>query len=457
MADWLEGLALLVLLAGLLAAPMLLAGVSAEGMFVVRSSVLISLIFSLLGYAIKGQWRLPPWWMLLALGIYIAAAGISTVRVGLFLAYEELFNIVIYALAFLLIVHLVNSHKRVQWLLVAVGLIGLSMGVYGVMQINGIELTPRLSSGFSRKISSFYFNQAHYGGLLALMIPMVWGFFLYATRWFPRLFWLGLFVLLSVNLLFTSSWDAMPFTFVGFALVSLVWAFERRNYLRLGLVMAVIAGGVAAGGWVFTQRPALVEQLVGQPKEVWVKYLNGTLETRLDIYEGTVKTFQESPVWGVGPFQVINHLTLYRAPTVAEGRITHKFVNYAHNDYLEVLSQVGIVGFVGWFGLILAIIFYRTKVSRLVAVGTLGGIVALLLHGLSDSNFTVIPATVLLAWCLMGLRACDTIQVVVPSGAKVGSKTTQLTAKPDEVSPSAQKEKQPARDSSSDDFEEITF
>lgn len=393
----------------------------------------------------------------------------STLRVGYFLAFEELFNMACYALAFVLMVHLGATRSRIQWILITLGLLALGVGIYGVMQIAGIELTSRLSSGSARKISSFYYNQAHYGGLMTLLIPMSWGFFLYATRWFPRLFWLGLFGLLSVNLLFTSSWDAMPFTFAGWALVSLIWAFEGRRYLRAGLVALLIGGLVGLGGWTFTQRPAVVERLIGQNPETLTKYLNYMWGTRLDIFEGAYKSFQESPVWGVGPFQAINHYTLYRAPTAAEGRITHKFVNYAHNDYLEMLSQIGLVGFVGWLGLIVFVLFHRSRGSRLVSVSILGGIVALLLHGITDSNFTVIPATALLAWCLMGVRVgqptlAQTLSVRADSTRVVSNMPVQTpnpVTRPSAVSKTLPTPHLSPVDSEPtallDDFEEINF
>lgn len=68
--------------------------------------------------------------------------------------------------------------------------------------------------------------------------------------------------------------------------------------------------------------------------------------------------------------------------------------DHAHNDYLELLTDGGIIGFVlaGWF--VFAVIRAgwkmigrrRDRYARLVSIGALSGIVAMLIHSISDFN-----------------------------------------------------------------------
>ena len=460
-AVWLEGLALILLLAGMVGTPIISGGTTAEGIFAARAGVLVALLVSLVAFVLKGGWRWPPLLLGLPLAIYLLAATASTLQAGYFLAAEELFNILSYALGFVLMVHLVNSPKRVQWVLVAVGLLVLALGVYGVLQMFGVEFTKRMMAGNARKISSFYFNQAHYGGMLALLLPLGWAMFLYATRWFPRVFWLLATGLLGVNLLFTSSWDSMIAAAGGLVLVSLIWAGHKRNYLRLVGVAALIALVVSGGFWLFTQRPVVVERVIGLKPQVLVTYLERVIRERMQINVTTLKSFEESPWLGVGPAQLANHNTQYRSETVAEAKVTHIFINYAHNDLLQVLSETGIVGLLGWAGFVLMGLFYGSRLSPMIAVGVFGGIVAMLLHSFTDSNMTVIAGNALLAWGLLGLRVCNPSLETKVQSAQVQTpvQTQPRPQTPAPVYATSLAKQQPASKSSEtlDDFEEQVY
>lgn len=68
--------------------------------------------------------------------------------------------------------------------------------------------------------------------------------------------------------------------------------------------------------------------------------------------------------------------------------------DHAHNDYLELLSDGGVIGFIlaAWFVVAVlragwkAIGRRRDRYARLVGIGALSGIVGMLIHGISDFN-----------------------------------------------------------------------
>jgi O-antigen ligase len=87
-------------------------------------------------------------------------------------------------------------------------------------------------------------------------------------------------------------------------------------------------------------------------------------------------------------------------------------VDYAHNDYLQTLAELGIVGFALGLALVWRIL---TRVVRLalfhqespgweLALGLAGAIAALLLHSLTDFNLYIPANALTLAW-LCGLAA----------------------------------------------------
>jgi O-antigen ligase len=89
-----------------------------------------------------------------------------------------------------------------------------------------------------------------------------------------------------------------------------------------------------------------------------------------------------------------------------------QFVNHAHNDYLELASDLGIpmaAVFFGSTGALLVRVARKAASSevsfeRAMALGYLGSITAMLLHSLADFNL-YIPANALVFSLILGLAA----------------------------------------------------
>lgn len=402
--NWLEDIAAILLLVVLVATLVVSAGTSTIGLAVFRIGVLFTALVTTLAYGLSGRWNRPSWILVLALSLYTGVALLSAIKIASYSAWQEMFNIGCYSIAFLISAHLFADPRRKQWFLWTLAILILGMAVNGIFQIFGHEYTARAASGHPRMISSFYFNQAHYGGFLAISTPLAWAMVLYNLRWHIKVFWFLLCSLLVINLLFTSSWDAFPVTFMGIVVAAAVWAIGQRNYGYLALTLLIAVALPLSIAWFTLNKPSLVEQAIGTSPSKLLAYLDYRIHDRLLIYKTAYQSFTESPWIGVGPGQFIFHATLYRPPTGVVYHNLHGFINYTHNDYLQVLSETGALGFVGWLVFMLAALLSKSMAPASWSVGIGAGTFALMLHGFTDANLTVISGTVLLVGCLLGLR-----------------------------------------------------
>jgi O-antigen ligase len=106
--------------------------------------------------------------------------------------------------------------------------------------------------------------------------------------------------------------------------------------------------------------------------------------------------------WGLGNFTVAypQYKTFY----------TNLFVNAAHNDYLQALTETGVLGFVAiiWF----LVALYRTALKKLrslprgltqaATLAALLGISGILVHSFSDFNLQV-PANAAIFYVLCAI------------------------------------------------------
>ncbi len=121
------------------------------------------------------------------------------------------------------------------------------------------------------------------------------------------------------------------------------------------------------------------------------------------LWSTAVNIFKENPVLGAGlgsyGFYLPSHST-------AAGYL----VSHAHNIYLQILAETGLVGFIAFFGYILGTMYISFKLyrysscqqTRSLALGTMASIVGLLIHGSVDATL-YLPQLSIFLWITAGV------------------------------------------------------
>jgi len=165
------------------------------------------------------------------------------------------------------------------------------------------------------------------------------------------------------------------------------------------LVLAIICLSVAAffGHEIISDRILSAEQDVSSRTEIW------TLSTQL------IKDF---PMFGVGVGNYAAAIPLYESKNMGV------FINHAHNDYLELMAEQGVVGF-SIFALIilicalnaLKVIVYCKDPKVLIITGVgIFGVTSMLAHAVVDFNF-YIPSNAAYFYVFLALMVCNSHRV----------------------------------------------
>ena len=177
--------------------------------------------------------------------------------------------------------------------------------------------------------------------------------------------------------------------FVGFGTTLLVFAALTRRRLLLTGMAAVAVAGVS---WIGLD--ALLEAFV----------VRGIEGSRLALWRDTLRMFPDFPLLGVGwnafGTAYLRYQTFWR----------YYFVQAAHNEYLELLLTMGLVGSaVGlWaFSRLLGPALTRARTSPLDA-GLFSGLLGLACHNLVDFNWQILPnAAAFVALLALAVRPLD--------------------------------------------------
>ena len=314
---------------------------------------------------------------------------------------------------------LVTSTRRLNALMTVIVSVGFAEALYGlVLFFAGDELGLWVPGQADGVVSGTYVNQNHFAGLLELTIPVGFGLLMsrypkneviVGTRDLTRLlmdYVLGqrgvvLFAILimSAALILTTSRGGIGSLAIGIATAATVAASKqglRARELRVGIVAVVLA--LIAVSWLGT----------GQFSEKLMT--SGLSSNRADQREISYKIVASSPFTGTG-------VGTYRwiFPVHKDERFGAYFYEHAHNDFLEVLSEQGIIGF-SLLALGVSLIFVRIvqafrvrrdPLMRGALFASIAGCVSFAVHGLVDFNLQI-PANASYFFVLLGIGSIAT-------------------------------------------------
>jgi O-antigen ligase len=310
------------------------------------------------------------------------------------------------------------SRRRLVTWLVALGtfeaLYGLVQYLTGWQRIFGYVKKYNLEEA-----TGTYINRNHFAGFLEMVIPFGVALVLYENAKLPRKvmhgrnaqikrvlggrkvsrigLWLLAATVMVAGLFFSLSRMGIISAVASLAVMAAFAGFQRKA--GLWVAAAIMACGIILVLWMGAG-PALGR--FGMISEEYVS----VDESRWSLWKDTARLIGGHPLLGsgLGTFPV--------AFTRVQSTFLGRFVNHAHNDYLELASDLGIPAaalFFGSTGALLVRVARKTASSeasfeRAMALGCLGSIAAILLHSLTDFNL-YIPANALVFSLILGLAA----------------------------------------------------
>jgi O-antigen ligase len=247
-----------------------------------------------------------------------------------------------------------------------------------------------------------YVNHNHYAGLMELLIPISLVIALSRLAAEKTRIAAGISAAVMVGTVFLSaSRGGMLSIFGELAVVAFI-LLRRKRSLRMAVavgafVVVLISLLVWLGGKDLTHTVGSISTEARQE-------ISGGI--RLSIAKDGIHMFTHRPIigWGLGTFPVVypQFRSFY----------TNFFVNEAHNDYVQLLAEMGILGFAAMLWFVLEAFrharrkfaVWTTDTTGAAAVACTLGIVGILLHSLVDFNLQI-PANAALFYVFCSIAA----------------------------------------------------
>jgi O-antigen ligase/Tfp pilus assembly protein PilF len=331
---------------------------------------------------------------------------------------SEFFRFYSYACIYILSIQLLAKSGLFRKTVLIIAGFGALLAFFAILQ----HLVPNNKIYWIRELTQGgtpfgpYVNRNHFAGLMGMIFPLIVSLFIYYLPKFKDLSLRGkiaaLFttpksntsVLLGLSAVLTATAIFLSLSRGGIASLVMSVVFlglllaKRPGRKRRGLVVvSVIIVTLYTVGWfgwgpVF-QRFQNIRNFQGEISDL-----------RLDIWKDSLNIVRDFPLTGTGFGSYVSIYPAYKTID-NEGIATH-----AHNDYLELLTNGGVIFafLLVWFCFAVLRRSYsvfrarRDPFSIALFSGSLAGIFSILLHGITDFNLQI-GANGLYFFLLMGL------------------------------------------------------
>ncbi len=318
---------------------------------------------------------------------------------------SEFFRYGSYAMFYVLTVQLLRRKEMLQATVIVIAIFG---GVLAFSSILQFYLTKDMALWFRHSpINSIvvgpYANHNHYAGLMEMIFPVVLGLFLFYR---PRIgstslikgiaeifsqekanihILIGTSALLIIISIFVSlSRGAMISTCLALLVFTVLLLKRKISKGSTTLLITVIILSALSIGWFGWDK--IFERFASLKNAQGVIY-----EHRLDFWEDTKEIIRHYKLTGSGMGTFPHVYPLHRSFS------SERFLSHAHNDYLELLAEGGMIGFL-IAAAFLATLFRKTYIvftrrrdafSVYLYIGCVTAITSILLHSFTDFNMHI--------------------------------------------------------------------
>ena len=332
---------------------------------------------------------------------------------------QELFRLLGYAAVFILIISRYRSKDQVNSLVKMILFMAFFLVVFAVIQKatwNGrvFWIFP-VDDSIGDRIWGTYINRDHFAGYLEMAIPLAMGMLLYRAPRVPTLpgdplgrrisrfmssenftsyALLFLLVLMLAAALFMTFSRGGILAFV-FSSVFFAWiTYRRRSLNRQTGFLALLSVGVFA---------VVVLASWDRLEEKFAE-LDKAHVGRLTVWTDAIGIMHDYPLVGTGLGTFKNAYMRYQSS------MPQLIFDHAHNDYVELFTDTGAVGFVLVMGMGLIFFWHafrrwrhkHSQFGKCIGAGGLSSLAAMSLHSFVDFNLHI-PANALLFVVIAGI------------------------------------------------------
>lgn len=318
-----------------------------------------------------------------------------------FISLKELPLFLAGPLLYFIIVNNIYDERQINRIIGAVIIVGVLFGIYGILQYNGIDFLFWIGNVERGKVFGLFGNAGYFAEYLILPLPIAISLFLVSKNKTIK-------ILLLIGILIMASTIALTFTrtpylslVISFIFMLLLFVISRGKILfkENKKIFIIILAAIVLIVSLFVIPTSLNEKgtVLSTIKErVSISQLGSefTSGRRAAIWKYTIPMIKDHPLLGSGIGSFKYNSLRYQAKFFDQGdnRVIYPYgvADKAHNEYLQLAAELGIIGLIIFIWLMFAYFYYGLKILKRekerykqgVIIGLMGSVMAFLIDSI---------------------------------------------------------------------------
>jgi len=338
-----------------------------------------------------------------------------------FISLKELPLFLAGPLLYFVITNSINDERQINRILDILLLVGGLFGIYGIFQYNGIDFSFWAQNIGRQQVFGLFGNVNFFAEYLIVPLPIAVSLFLVSQNKFKKI--LLLIAILAMGSSLIATFTRGSYLSLGSALIFMFFLFlisHGKGFIKNNIkIFIIILVAIIIITFLFVvptslNRSGTVISKIKERASIRELINEFSFGRRTAIYKFTTLMIKDRPLLGSGIGTYKYNTLRYQAEFFAQGEnrslYPHGFADKAHNEYLQLWAELGIIGLGIFIWLMISYFRFGLKILRKIKdesrqgiiIGLMGAVVTVLV----DSIFGFplhLPATIVLFWLALGL------------------------------------------------------